>query len=214
MQPQMGLEYDRMFMVDYWYPYIASETFNTSFITLNSDEAKAMYDYRENQLKSLEKRDKTKGTLFWDLDGFFDEMTTEQYPFNIKYLNKQAQDTQISLLKSIETALDSAIKPYLKSGGAFIRLSTRSPKDAVLKTKYIRTLIVEELENYPRTPSQSLESQELSDLYAFTSALSKSWKVTSGAQALSLLLNSQRVYKDLGQLLSYLNSEQSSKLGV
>lgn len=89
-------------------------------------------------------------------------------------------------LDSLEAKLDDAIKEM--GGCAFIRLSTRSPKDAALRTTKMRNIIKEIVEAEENIDNLSDEEKDIRNMCAFTIACQRALKVESGKEAMLLLM--------------------------
>ncbi|KAH3744107.1 hypothetical protein Pelo_14490 [Pelomyxa schiedti] len=89
---------------------------------------------------------------------------------------------------SLKSRIGAAVAKW--PDGAFIRLSTRSPKDAVLNSPALSTCMQKELRDVP-------PGDENNDLVAFYRAVVWSMRLTNADQAWSLLVNSTRVHEDL-----------------
>jgi len=92
--------------------------------------------------------------------------------------------------------------------GAFVKLSTRSPKDAALyDNAKIRALIREEATRlHARTPftdDDSLDQIAFSNYEIFSRLAWKGLCITTGVEAIELLLESRRTYHDSGWALHY-----------
>lgn len=88
-------------------------------------------------------------------------------------------------LSSLESKIDNLINQL--GGKAFIRLSTRSPKDAALRTKKMRKIIKEIIENENDKENLSEEEKNNRNLMAFTIACQRALCMESGREAVSLL---------------------------
>lgn len=105
----------------------------------------------------------------------------------------------IEHIHAVEMKIESAISslPH-PSNGAFIRLSTRSPKDAALSSLRIRELIAEGIASHTEArPDASIAEQMSEDLNIFTIASCAALKITTAQDAVKLLLHSQRVFDDI-----------------
>ncbi|MHA1380440.1 MAG: hypothetical protein ACTSRG_18905 [Candidatus Helarchaeota archaeon] len=94
-----------------------------------------------------------------------------------------------NILKSIEEQIDKIIKTYNSKSGAFVRSSTRSPKDSRIARSKTEKIFKEELKKG--------EQDENSKLIAIVKSQILGLKVRSGKEALDFLLSSQRIYDDL-----------------
>jgi hypothetical protein len=98
---------------------------------------------------------------------------------------------EVDLLKDIEWRLDVAIKKYGASG-AFIKLSHRSPKDVAADKDNEKTKSIFKRKLH-HVDSQDTNRQGI----AWVAALNESMRVTSGKEALELLVKSYRIREDL-----------------
>jgi gamma-glutamylcyclotransferase (GGCT)/AIG2-like uncharacterized protein YtfP len=123
--------------------------------------------------------------------------------------HRLARDTDLSAadveqLDQLEDRLDHSIRRSFGQSGAFLRLCGRSPKDA------------EPLDRAQVRASYSDKLRELLQAGASDTSITKltaiarvSWlRVTSGAEAMSLLLTSERVYADMIDWLQWGEPEQ------
>lgn len=87
--------------------------------------------------------------------------------------------------------LDAQIRQY---NGAFVRLSRRSPKDAIYECPVLlgraKTALIDEL-NTLRSPTLNDE------MLALFHAMGRALQVLSGEEALNILTHSERVFVDL-----------------
>lgn len=93
-----------------------------------------------------------------------------------------------SLLNELESELDSTLESF-KSSGAFVRLSTRSPKDSRRAREKSQEIF--------DTEFKKGTGDENSRLIALVRASIQGLKVASGKEAMELLLDSERVHDDL-----------------
>eukprot|EP00026_Physarum_polycephalum_P007911 Phypoly_transcript_07982.p1 GENE.Phypoly_transcript_07982~~Phypoly_transcript_07982.p1 ORF type:complete len:366 (-),score=53.61 Phypoly_transcript_07982:285-1382(-) len=108
--------------------------------------------------------------------------------------------TEGNHLLDIKTKLDYRLKNF--PNGAFIKLDTRSPKDVpvyAFQNETVRKLLDSELEALNRA---QLEDDDVTTA-AFVRATNKYMKVTTGEEALNLLVLSDRVSEDLDKALEY-----------
>lgn len=114
-------------------------------------------------------------------------------------LTPQQEEAMISLTKKLE----DAIAPIIQQGGegAFVRLSSRSPKDAVLMpgeaTDRMMKVLTDDLKQEGHFVSHNRE------FCALMKVGTESLKVRNAKQALDLLLNSERVFIDLMLALDF-----------
>jgi len=89
----------------------------------------------------------------------------------------------------IVNQLDVAIQKFIPSGGAIVRLSTLSPKDAVLKEPRILNELKEEIPKLDKLYKERPEfTSEIIDVIAFIRCCVLAMKVKSGKEALELLV--------------------------
>src|SRR5690242_293899 len=75
----------------------------------------------------------------------------------------------------------------------FIRSSTRSPKDSVIKTEKFQSILSKELE---KNRDESM---------AVISTFSQCLRCDNGTEAFDMLVNSERIYTDFTKVLLYLD---------
>jgi len=116
--------------------------------------------------------------------------------YNVSYRHARPHLTQaeISILRNLEASIDNLLdKSFSRQKGAFVRLCGRSPKDGEpLHRSHVLRDYEENLRNLLS------EGQEVSLNTKMAAIARTSWlKVQSGAEVLSLLLTSERVYADM-----------------
>jgi hypothetical protein len=84
-------------------------------------------------------------------------------------------------------------------GGVFVRLSDRSPKDAVYQTESFWKILDTQLARAAQGNS-SVTEQTAADVIAFIRATCFAQRVTSGAQAVQLLARSRRIRDDVSRV--------------
>jgi gamma-glutamylcyclotransferase (GGCT)/AIG2-like uncharacterized protein YtfP len=99
---------------------------------------------------------------------------------------------EVEILNDLESDIDKYIKSKF-SNGAFIRLCGRSPKDG----EPLNTNIV--YSQYEKIHSNLIKSGWENNIHSKMTAIAKTpyMKVTSGKEAMSLILTSERVYADM-----------------
>ncbi|MFX0142216.1 MAG: hypothetical protein ACFFDN_51735, partial [Candidatus Hodarchaeota archaeon] len=108
------------------------------------------------------------------------------------------------LLKNIKEQIDDILKKFkTPDNGAFVRLSTRSPKDSRIARKKSDKVFQEELKKGT--------GDENSRLVAIVKSSILGLKVNSGKEAMELLLDSQRIYDDLVTALQFSKTEGFSQ---
>jgi len=96
---------------------------------------------------------------------------------------------QVASLRSVEKTLDTLIEGILsrdRKSGAFVRLNTRSPKDAIAINA----------EDFTTAAKGMSKNDQLKLFFDLTL---DSLRVTNGADAIDLLLSSERIYVDILQ---------------
>ena len=155
------------FEIEQWYPIIKDFTFKTYFIPLEIEDAIAMSNFYE-----------------------------EKFLLNNKDSNKLTYE-DIKRIKNLEIKIQNIIdsNPNLKSKGAFVRLSGRSPKDGEpydskkIKNNYDNNLIkFEKIYNLKKDSPQ---------LKVLSYLRSNNLKSDNAKDVLNLLLTSERIHMDL-----------------
>lgn len=137
--------------------------------------------------------------------------------FMTRKQNKPLTPEEEKTLAEIENRLEELVKAVDKGSGCFLRLSTRSPKDAALaspenvasmmskllsdahKVKLTKTLSNQLIGGFPADalydPAATLTLNE--KLQCLFQLFYNVLKIRSGAEGMQLLLDSERVYVDL-----------------
>jgi gamma-glutamylcyclotransferase (GGCT)/AIG2-like uncharacterized protein YtfP len=115
----------------------------------------------------------------------------------------------VETLLTLEARIDEALKQFHEKG-AFLRLCGRSPKDGEPTDPELRTQI---WTNYQRTlrtmKGEEDENEDDGNLRVAAIARTESWlRVRSGADAMPLLLTSERVFSDMIDWLHFGEPEQ------
>eukprot|EP01087_Luapelamoeba_hula_P016383 TRINITY_DN5034_c2_g1_i1.p1 TRINITY_DN5034_c2_g1~~TRINITY_DN5034_c2_g1_i1.p1 ORF type:complete len:344 (+),score=66.96 TRINITY_DN5034_c2_g1_i1:114-1145(+) len=135
-------------------------------------------------------KDVTFGTVFEDLSQEEARAIVQEYAARKKTNNTQTPLP--SILTNLAKRIDDAMTPF-KAEGAFVRLSTRSPKDAGLAQDETMRLFNAEV---AALGPDGLTDENLR-LIALFKASTQCLKVTTGEQALTLILSSERSNEDL-----------------
>jgi len=162
--PMVIKRYSSLFDVEKWYTYLEAETFPTIFFPLEPEEISAiLHTYTLHNKKDLSSSEEEQ----------------------IKGAKK--------VISHLEDKLDRELPRNVSlRGGAFVRLSTRSPKDAVLMLPALKNELQNELRDIP-------PGDENADSIAWYCAVIKAMRVKTGKEILDLLLNSSRVHHDLSR---------------
>ncbi|KAJ5078546.1 cell division cycle protein [Anaeramoeba ignava] len=156
------------FAIETWYPYVEKYTLKTEVLEVSIEEAEALLNYCE-------------------------EFYNSNSNIESKNLKTEENKKTLSLLEQrINTSIESNF-----NNASFVKLSTRSPKDAV--TTGINEKMKQEFENELKKSDGSPNQ----DTIAFVNAKRKCLKVTSGAEALELFRRSSRIREDLMRTLEF-----------
>eukprot|EP01112_Ceratiomyxa_fruticulosa_P011216 TRINITY_DN302_c1_g1_i3.p1 TRINITY_DN302_c1_g1~~TRINITY_DN302_c1_g1_i3.p1 ORF type:complete len:434 (-),score=73.12 TRINITY_DN302_c1_g1_i3:1008-2309(-) len=120
----------------------------------------------------------------------------QQYALDRKGSFTEVDQRNILLMTEL---IDTVIQNEM-NGSAFVRLSTRSPKDAALSnTDNFRKLVFEELKTLNGGETEPSNEQELANnrLRAICKAGNHIMKISNGDEAMKLLLDSERIFRDL-----------------
>lgn len=116
-----------------------------------------------------------------------------------------------SALTQLEKRIDAVVNEFSASGekvGIFVRLSTRSPKDALYypgteNYNKMVTLLADRIKTID--PDCSEKDRANQELIIFTETMTQALQVTSGKAAIDLLANSERILTDLNRALDFPN---------
>ena len=169
------------FDIDVWYPCLAAHTFRSLFLPLTRAEAEAMIAYYNAAWRHV-----------------------VPHAFG---------GDAVETLLGLEHRMDVALQEFNSDGPrgtAFLRLCGRSPKDGEPTDPQLRAHI---WANYQATLSRMAAEEGISEdndnVRVAAIARTDSWlKVTSGAEAMSLLLTSERVFSDMLDWIQYGEPEQ------
>ncbi len=150
--------------LDKWYVSLEDKTFKTEFVNIEPNEARIIVNHWSKYYK-----DRTSD----DNDPTIEAMTCP------------------TELNGLEGRIDDLIaKLPSKDDGAFVKLSTRSPKDSHVAFAKAKTI-------YQTKLFTLVDSTANNKLIALQEALIESLNVKSGAEAVQLLISSNRVGEDL-----------------
>lgn len=159
---------------DTWMPWISDKhTFKSQDISISRDEAKVLITHIEQ---------------FQCIGGRLVPNTESHSP--------PSRD-DLLLIDGIRSKLDSVIQSF--GGLAFVKLSSRSPKDAVFDMFNARTaaLLDENLQRIDYSSHVSKDQMDCAELLAFFSAANACMCVRNSAECLELFCLSLRVRNDL-----------------
>ena len=174
------------FRVEVWYPPLRDDTFETDFVEMSIEEANAICSAAEH------------GKFLRQLVQFAENK--EEVARAKETLSKSSATTEVenALIAGLRARLDSVIQRFAPDG-AFVKLSTRSPKDAALESHALRCQVIRELVPVAGPKTTDVEFERLA-VNSFIRASVQTLRVTSGEQAISLLVSSQRVQQDITRL--------------
>jgi len=105
-------------------------------------------------------------------------------------------EEELKLVAGVEDRIDDIVKEL--GGEVFVKLNTRSPKDAVFERRNpnVERFLLEELEQLKKKkPTEKIDDND--ELILLTRAATRGMRVTTGKEAMALLSVSDRVYSDL-----------------
>eukprot|EP01102_Stenamoeba_stenopodia_P012673 TRINITY_DN402_c0_g1_i1.p1 TRINITY_DN402_c0_g1~~TRINITY_DN402_c0_g1_i1.p1 ORF type:complete len:314 (-),score=77.55 TRINITY_DN402_c0_g1_i1:724-1599(-) len=186
--------------IERWYPDIKDYTYFTTVFPFELDEAKALVQYETLQ------------QLLWFIKEQLGREKDPKFQLSIdsKTMSEINQEVEEKLneeernaLRRLKTKLEQHVQPLVdKYGGAFVKTSSRSPKDAVFSHpklyNLIRDGVLEHRHKYPNATPQEIE---IADSILFVRSLSYAMKVTSADEAFNLFLNSRRTRNDITSCL-------------
>jgi len=114
---------------------------------------------------------------------------------------------EVEDLNELKGKLDAAIQKF--NGVAFVKLSTRSPKDVVEDNiALLEELLIKNLTALKMTTGD-IKPTENEQLIAYMKSVHESLSVKNGDSALVLLTLSERIYTDLDQFLEALTETEN-----
>mmetsp|Transcript_9101 Transcript_9101/g.12507 ORF Transcript_9101/g.12507 Transcript_9101/m.12507 type:complete len:441 (+) Transcript_9101:137-1459(+) len=201
------------FRIENWYPVLKDFTFATTFLPITTDEAKAIMKFREllrlhilmllqeeQEIESKKPENEQKPIIF---------VTEEHMEKAHQNTEKMIDPAILETLNQLADKVDAVLKDF--NGGAFVRFSTRSPKDAALTSKKMKDMLQKEVLANIENPNEykdhtewtQRQKNDIQDMISFTRCCSWSLKVNSGREAINLFLHSQRAYEDIIHGLLY-----------
>ena len=187
--------------VENWYPQLEKYTFPTTWISLTAVQAKALHSYKEylNYLlhaKGLEQANSDDPVVQNEV---ISKLYTAEVFDDLKIeLDKMLQPEEIQpieeLKRNIQIEMDR-IKETYDSSDFFVRLSSRSPKDAALILPFTKEYIKNSILNQTQIQEPEVERRENALIYTHAAWLAL--KVSNAEQAVNLFLLSNRSQVDL-----------------
>jgi len=188
------------FRINNWYPHIQKWTFRTEVIDVKLEEGLAIAKYYETCKffllnRGFERMEKLGNiSKLIPTGGLQDGL--EDYDEFDKRANEYLPAEKLEHIANFEHRLEKALVPFLENGkAAFVKLSTRSPKDAAFLVETPLNYIKEMIEKSQFAPN-TLDA-EIEDILIFSRAIIYSLAVRSVKEAMTLLTRSQRVENDL-----------------
>ncbi|KAH3759852.1 hypothetical protein Pelo_8324 [Pelomyxa schiedti] len=121
--------------------------------------------------------------------------TSERFDVAEKYVQEHMPNDQKHLLLELRERLDECIKRY--PSGAFVKLSSRSPKDSPLFCDHTIAIMKEMFTAFPSASEVPLNVALNDEAIVFARASVKALRVCNGEEAMKLITRSTRVYSDL-----------------
>jgi hypothetical protein len=193
-------ESTNFFRIENWFPVLEQYTFATSYLTASKQEL----DLIQNLSQSIYSRMLYEGFLKQEVDPSYVQCND----WDAEYFDRVQQEAMISadelnLLQGLEERFDRLLARQFPNGrGVFVKLSTRSPKDAGLYTACFKPLLEEQMvrvaaeleadQSFPFSPDLDVVG-----MTAHTRAMIYSLRVRTGHEAVRLLLRSQRASDDV-----------------
>jgi hypothetical protein len=191
-------ETTNFFRIENWFPVFEQYTFATSYLTATKRELELI----QNISQALYSRMLYEGYLKQEVDpnyvqckdwdaAYFDRIQTEAL----------ITAEELHVLHDLEARFDRLLQQqFAQASGVFVKLSTRSPKDAGLYTEVFKPLLADQMLLVARELEQESNGPvdlDVVGMIAHTRALIYSLKVRSGREAVRLLLRSQRASDDM-----------------
>lgn len=173
--------------IDKWYEQCKSFTFKTEFIPIDIEEANVLRKHYDIHVKLKS-----------------DELSSEEYAC---YKNLESKIQTILDKKFYSEEMDTSV--------AFVRLSGRSPKDAVISSlamnQNLQKFLYEKRASYKFKDISPILKQN-DEFIAFFSAQKESMKFENSQQILQVHSESLRVYEDLQHAINYKINDWSLKM--
>ncbi|KAH3755995.1 cell division cycle protein 123-like [Pelomyxa schiedti] len=195
-------QYQSLFDLDRWYPALTEFTFPTVQLELSQDQAKALIHCFESRkvpfvpqlpseqpdrMPAASETSSSKEVVTAPHDV---NVTSEMPSTTVPELS--AEEFQHKILYELAVAIQNAIQQL--GGAAFVRLSTRSPKDAIPFGGRFSALFNARMSQVPAGDSNR-------DSIEFFRVVNHAMAINWGIEAVQILACSQRVHEDLSQWL-------------
>jgi len=177
------------------------EVITESKRTVEDDHQFQMINYKN--LYSLEKwyhylKDYTFHTVFVTLSKREVEAFVHFYEENVKHKNVITSEDHV-ILDELTQRLEQTIQTeFLEKGnyGAFAKLSTRSPKDVLMESEKLLTILKKNIKSVPLHDFNG-------ELIAYINSLIEAGNFTSGKEIVEVFSKSERIYVDLTRWLMF-----------
>jgi hypothetical protein len=178
--------YREQFGVDKWYDGLEEHTFRTIFVPLSLEEGNALlWSQREHAKTELK--------------------TSKIYKNDTKDMEAKYK----ALLQSLERRIDEAAKQF--PGGFFIKLNTRSPKDAPIYQFRQQEMKDRLVRSYAELRATS-EWDDNAETLVYLRTLNEVLRLTSGRDVLEIFRMSYRIHDDLSASTRWGESLFNSRL--
>jgi len=182
-----------------WYDKIKDFTFGTKWVPLPAHYAKALCQYKEylnfyfnakvlEVTSSDDPAEQEKAMMLCYTPTMFAEI--QQQLLSVLTPEELLPIEELTIL--LEELINSVSEP---GRGAFVRLSSRSPKDTALVSELTFKYLQEMIANSTVDPDS--EEALIENMSFYTRATWRALKVDSGKDAINLLLKSNRTHVDL-----------------
>eukprot|EP01124_Arcella_intermedia_P029266 TRINITY_DN6134_c0_g2_i1.p1 TRINITY_DN6134_c0_g2~~TRINITY_DN6134_c0_g2_i1.p1 ORF type:complete len:399 (-),score=100.86 TRINITY_DN6134_c0_g2_i1:102-1136(-) len=175
-------------------------TFETVFVDMKLEWCRSIASYRNHARNVASLYNFAQG------DPKMMENVRKMDPMDM--VSQEDRDNFETLKKLIHEALMG-----FGAEGAFIRLDSRSPKDAILSGHAVREVLQKEISSRPHADPYS-EACQIDDVIAYFRSISKAQQIHTGEEAIDLLLRSNRVLEDLAKGELAQGSSFKSKLVI
>lgn len=167
--------------VDRWYVSLKDETFLTEFVEITPNEARVIVQHWEKNFQNLTRDDPDPDPSQMEIP---------------------------ALLQPLCNRIGTVITRLPTKKGAFVKLSTRSPKDSHVAFAKARKSYL------ARCPSLDASASINEKLILLSEVVIESLKVTSGEEAIKLLISSDRVGEDLQYALESGDDDFTQRISI
>ena len=210
--------------IQHWVHRLGDQhTFETHILPLTLPQAKALLfvsqyfsRFKTFQIENSQMHDTSKGLhLNYDEERFVEAQSgvdQSSYPFGERFDFTVLKPERTDALHELAEAIDQLMDEMKWEDGAFIRLSTRSPKDSALESMKMYRMLKKRLEVLKEeNPETTLAHQQI--VNAFYECSTKSLCIENGIEAVELLARSRRTYVDLNMAMLK-QGEEDLEMGI